>query len=662
MNRLTRSILAIFFVMVIAVSGIWLSENLLKTVRKDLTEQNLYTLSDGSKEIIAGLKQPITMKLFYTKTAAVNSSNDQIRYYNNYYTFVRALLEEYQINSGGNIKLEVIDPRPYTEEELAAVRYGLRRIPMSEEENFIFGLVVQTQFGVTKVIDFFMPDRQQLVEYDISYLIDTAITRQKRRLGVLSSLDLIGDTPYMAQMKRMQNQQPKKKWAIIGELEKKYDVVTVPANTQEINDVDILLVIHPKDFPETTLFAIDQFILKGGRAIVAVDPYCVSDMPDTQQRMQGGQHSAKSNLAKLLSTWGLVMPANTFAGDLMLTHAEATRPGQHPELILPLLELKSAHGCFNADQPMTAQLNSVQMFFSGVLKVKETISDDDPAAGLTHTPLLTTSEKGNSWRAEEYELMMPDYGEFVRRFRTGQEPVTVATMVSGTFKTAFPEGIQVPDESADALAEGGEAKEAIKTVTGLTESVEPCTVVVLADVDMLSNLVAFNPQALQMGLSMPVGDNSSLVSNAIEDLSGSSQLISIRSRGNYRRPFTVVDKIEAKANAETAEEEARIMDQIKGFEKDLNLKLQAIEGENAGKLIGQTIIEEKKNIELELRKMEKELLDVKNRKRVKVEALKSKMRNFCTLLGPGIMLVVAILLGIYRTTKRRRYISHAGDA
>lgn len=657
MNRLTRGILAIFLVMVIAVSAISLSGGVLKNVRADLTAQKLYTLSGGTKEILASLKQPITMKLFYTKTAAINSSIDQIRYYNNYYTFVRALLEEYQANGGGNVKLEVIDPRPYTDEELAAVRYGLRRIPLGEDENFIFGLVVQTQFGVTKVIDFFTPDRQQLVEYDISYLIDTAITRDKRRLGLLSSLDLMGDTGYMAQMKRMQNQQPKQKWAIVGELEKKYDVVTVPTDTQEITDVDILLVVHPKDLPEQTLFAIDQFILKGGRAIVAVDPYCVSDMPDMQQRMQGAEHDATSNLARLLSTWGLVMPANTFAGDLMLTRSESTRRGQRPEPILPLLQLNSAHHCFNADQPMTAQLNSVQLFFAGVLKVKEI----DTAAGLTHTPLLMTSEKGNSWTADEQELMMPDYGGFVRRFRTGQQPVSMAYMVSGTFRTAFPEGIQVSDETAEAPADG-DAAPAMKTLTGLTESLEPCAVVVLADVDMLSNMMAFNPQAMQFGMTVPVGDNSSLLFNAIEDLSGSTQLISIRSRGNFGRPFTVVDEIEAAADASTAQEEARIMAEIQGFENQLNEKIRAIEGENKGQLIGQTIIEEKQKIELQLRAAEKQLRDIKMQKRRQVETLKSKLRNFCTLLGPGIMLAVAIVLGMYRATKRRRYISHASDA
>ena len=348
MNRMTRAIIAIFFIVVTCVSAISLCQGLFKNTRSDMTEHKLYTLSGGTKEILAGLKQPITMKLFYTKTAAMQAS-DQIRYYNNYYTYVKALLEEYEVQADGKVKLEVIDPRPYSEEELAAIRYGLKRFPISEDENFIFGLVVQTQFGATKTIEFFAPDRQQLVEYDISYLIDTAMTRQKKRLGILSSLDLIGDTGYMAQMKQMQGQQPKPKWGLVSHLEEKYDVTSVAADTDEIKDVDFLLVVHPKDLPEKTLFAIDQFILAGGRAIVAADPHCVADMPDMQQRYSGG-HDSSSIPTKLLSSWGLTMPAKTFAGDRKLSVIGATRPGQRPERILGVMKLESAYGCFNTEK------------------------------------------------------------------------------------------------------------------------------------------------------------------------------------------------------------------------------------------------------------------------------------------------------------------------
>ena len=271
MNRTVKITMAITFIVVIAVSLVSIVHKLGKSMRLDITERKLYTLSDGTKQILNGLTQPITIKLFYSKTASMKAP-DQIRFYTNYYTFVRALLEEYVAQSRGNVKLEVIDPRPYTEEEMAAIRYKLKRFTISQEESFFFGLVVQTQFGVTKTIEFFTPDRQSFVEYDISYLIDTAVTRQKTKIGVLSSLPVMGDdvSGYMAYMMRMQGQQPRQAWGIIRQIKEKYEVVSIPADTDTISDVDMLLVIHPKGLPEKTQFAIDQYILKGKRAMIFV--------------------------------------------------------------------------------------------------------------------------------------------------------------------------------------------------------------------------------------------------------------------------------------------------------------------------------------------------------------------------------------------------------
>lgn len=658
MNRTARSLLAIFFIVVIAVSAISITQHLGRSLRFDITEQRIYSLSDGTKAILAGLNQPVTVKLFYTKTAAMKAP-DQIRFYNNYYTFVRALLAEYAAQSNGNLKLEIIDPRPFSEEELAAIRYGLRRFPITQEENFFFGLVVQTEFGATRIIDFFAPDRQQFVEYDISYLIDTAVTRQKKRLGILSALPVMGDSGYMAQMMQMQGQQPKQKWGIVSQLEQKYEVVSIPAEGDAIDEVDLLLVIHPRDLSERMRFAVDQFVLRGGRAVIAVDPHCVIDMPDPMSRMQGVERSAASNLPELLKAWGLEMPANTFAGDRELAVEGSTAPNRRPEKILGILRLQGAKGCFNPDHAASAALNEVTMMFPGVLNIAA--ASDAAASGLEYVPLVSTTDKGNSWQvSNSYELMMPDYAEFMRRFIDGQKPVTMGYLVTGRFKSAFPEGIEVAAEAADG-EQTEQSDEASKTerITGLTEAAEPGAVVVLADVDFISDIVAY--QRTFFGLTT-VGDNSALILNTLEDLSGSSDLISIRSRGNFKRPFTRVDAIEAEADAETAEEEVKIVAQIKGFEQQLNERIRSLEGENKGELINQTILEEKRSIELQLLEAEKRLRDVKMHKRERIESLKVQLRNFCTLPGPALTLLIAIALGIYRSVRRRYYISHASDA
>jgi ABC-type uncharacterized transport system involved in gliding motility auxiliary subunit len=654
MNRTTRAILGIFFVLVIAVSAISICQNLGKQVRWDITERNLYTLSDGTREILSELKQPVTLKLFYTKTAAMKAP-DQIRFYNNYYTYVKALLEEYEIQAKGNVELEIIDPRPYSDEELAAIRYGLRRFNITEDESFFFGLVVQTQFGVTKTIDFFSPDRQEFVEYDISYLIDTAMTRQKTRVGVLSSLPVMGDSDYMLRMMQMQGQQGQRKWGIIAHLEQQFDVSSIPADTDTISDVDLLLVIHPKDLPEKTRFAIDQFVLKGGRAIVCVDPYCIADPPDRQQQFSGVEHDASSNLSPLLKAWGLEMPAMTFAGDRLLAVTGSPNPNQRPEKILSVLKLNSTENCFNKDNPIVAELGEVTTVFSGVLK---TLPPDENSPELKHLPLLMTSKEGNSWTIDNpYELMMPDYGAFMRRFRDGTEPVVMGYMVTGKFRSAFPDGIVIPNEAADENADPNEPKS--QTVTGLTEATESGAVVVIADVDFLSDIVAY--QRTFFGLAA-VGDNSTLVLNALENLFGSNRLISIRSRGSYERPFTVVNDIETKAEEETIDETRKIEAQIQGFQTQLNEKLQSLQNENKGELINQTILDEKKDIELELRDAEKRLRDIKMQKRQRVEKLKEKIRFICTVPGPIFVLLIAVGLGIYRSVKRKRYISHASDS
>ena len=280
MNRTIRAILGAVLILIIAFSGITICQNVGGRLKVDITDQGLYTLSDGTKAILGKLNQPIKAKLYYAKTAAMKAP-DQIQYFNNYYEFVRALMEEYVAVSHGKVELELIDPRPFSDEEEQAIRHGLQRFPITQEETFFFGLVVQTQFGVDKVIPFFSPDRHNFVEYDISFLIDTAITKQKKKIGVMSSLPVMGQdaSDYMTRMMQMQGQQPEPPWTIVQQLRNKYEVETVATDVNEVNDVDILIVVHPKDLPERTQFAIDQFVLKGGRTIVCVDPHCISDRP-----------------------------------------------------------------------------------------------------------------------------------------------------------------------------------------------------------------------------------------------------------------------------------------------------------------------------------------------------------------------------------------------
>jgi len=682
MSRTLRAALGTILVLIIAFSGISICQNIGKRVRVDVTDQGLYTLSKGTKSILSKLNQPIKARLFYAKTAAMKGP-DQIRFFNNYYTFVRALLDEYVAASNGMVELEVIDPRPFSNEEEQAMRYGLKRFPMSEEENFVFGLVVQTQFGVEKTIPFFSPDRQNFVEYDISYLIDTAITRQKKKIGVMSSLPVMGQdmSDYMARMMQMQGQQPEPPWTIVEQLRKEYEVTTVGTDVNDINGVDILLVVHPKGLPEKTQFAIDQFVLKGGRAIICVDPHCIADQPQ-RNPMQMSVQDQSSNLERLLRTWGLEAPKNTFAGDRGLAVEAAVRRDQRPEKIIGYLNLTP--GCFNKDSVITTNLNQVRVLFAGTLKEvdlakkPQQVKGTDPnkaqeekqtpqMPAIQRTPLIMTTATGNAWTVTSpVDLMFPDPAKLMDRFIEGTEPVKMGYLVTGRFKSSFPEGIEVEVEAKEADkdeqdkdSDPNKPKMVKKHVTGLTEATTDCAVVVFSDVDFLTDQMAY---ANSFFGKMTVGDNSALLVNTVEDLGGSGDLISIRSRGNYKRPFTVVDKVEQEAEKETADEVTLINAQIEGFNQKLQELVSSAKGEDKEAVVGDKIVQQKRDLELKIHTAQRQLRAVQAKRRERIEQLGSTLKMLNVVSVPAVVMVIALVLGIWRGVRRRHYISHASDA
>ena len=663
MNRTIRAIIGVIFVLVITFCAISICQNIGRGLKLDVTDEKLYTLSDGTRAILAKLNQPVKVRLYYAETAALKGP-DQIRYFNNYYQFVKALLEEYAAAAKGMIDLQVIDPRPFSEDEVQALRYGLKRFPITEEENFFFGLVLQTQFGVEKVIPFFSPNRQNFVEYDITYLIDTAITRQKRTIGIMSSLGVMGDavSGYMAQMMRMQGQTPRPTWTIVKQLRQQYEVTSIAADVNEITNVDILLVIHPKDLPKKTLFAIDQFVLKGGRTIVCVDPHCFADRPNRTAMQMGTPPSQSSELNILLRTWGLEMPENTFAGDRTLALKASLERNQRMEKIIGFLNLTP--GCFSTDNVTTAELNQIRVLFSGVLKEVADSNDEQGSNKIERRPLLTTTNRGNSWKvAGPYELMMLNPSRLMNNFVDGTEPVVMGYLVTGRFASSFPEGIDIGVESSkegtsDKVKDPNEDRKTTKRITGLTEASEDCVVAVFADVDFISDTLAYRESFFG---KIVVGDNSALLMNTIDDLSGSSDLISIRSRGNFRRPFIVVDEIERQAEAETAEEEAKINAEIAGFQNELN-QIIATAKKGEEEVIGSAILKKKKALELKIHQAQRQLRQVKMKRRERIEHLGIMLRSFNMLMAPTVILIIAIVLGVRRSVRKRHYISHASDS
>ena len=670
MGRTVRTIAAVLLIGIITFCAIIICQNLGKGLRLDITDQKLYTLSKGSRAILGKLNQPLKLKLYYTKTAA-RKAPDQIRYYNNYFYFVQALLQEYARAAKGMLRLEIIDPRPYSDEEEEALRYGLRRFPMPDEESFFFGLVLQTEFGVVKTISFFSPDRQNFVEYDLSQLIDTAITREKKRIGILSSLPVMGEdvTGYMAQLMRMQGQRPAPPWTIVQQLEQQYDVKKFETQTREITDVDTLLVIHPKDLPEKTLFAIDQFVLKGGRAIIFVDPRCIADNPRPLPGQTQPPTEPTSDLNKLLQTWGLEMLKDRFAGDRSL--AMGGQPGRNERFQKLIGFLGLTRECFNADNIITANLNEVRMLFPGVLQKLTSGKRNKDTRENQIIPLLQTTNRGNTWKVEgPWDWVRINWERMMSYFTDGYEPVVMSYLVTGSFKSAFPNGIELPEESSEAKSgeEKNESKSndeiadsnAAKKLTGLTEASTDCAVIIIADVDFISDIEGVAYQDTIFGKAA-VSNNSDLLLNAIEYLGGSSELIAVRSRGSFQRPFVVVEKIKADAERETAAEIARRNAEIELLQKELQ-KIVASAKEGEESIVAASIEKKRREAVLKIRKAQRELRAVQRKRYVKIDQLGNTLQNINTWSAPAVILVLAIILSIRRSVLRRRYVSHASDA
>ncbi|MBN1663558.1 MAG: Gldg family protein [Deltaproteobacteria bacterium] len=664
MNRTIRAIIAVIFVGVIMFCAISIAHNFGKSIRFDITDRKLYTLSEGTKAILGKLRQPIKMKLYYTKTAVMKAP-DQIRVYNNYYFFVEALLKEYIRASEGMLELEIVDPRPYSDEETEALRYGIRKFSITEEENFFFGLTVQTQYGTVKTIPFFAPDRQNFLEYDISYLIDTVTARQKKRIGILSSLPVMGDetSGYMAQMMAMQGQKPRPVWAVIQQLRDQYEVNKIETTADEIKDVDILLVIQPKNFSEKTLFAIDQFVIRGGRAIVLVDPFCVVDQPTPMEMQMAPKIPQKgSDLNRLLKKWGVEMPSKTFVGDRSLVLEASMGPDAKPEKIMGYLML--TRECMNPESAISANLNQVRILIAGALNP----TSQDPKDKEHHirlTPLIQTTGIGNVFKNDTMEMTMQyNPGSLIKKFIDGKKPVVMGYQLRGRFKSNFPKGIDVtvdekPDNQQPAPgADGTKKKPATRHITGLKKSSAECVVVVFSDVDFISDIIAYRQTFA--GLSV-AGDNVALLMNTIEDMTGSNDLIAMRSRGSFQRPFLVVDKIEQEAAKRTAQEEEKINAEIAGFQQELQ-KIGSSINEGDNKLLEKTILEKKKTIEVNIHEAQRKLRNVKMKQRKSIEQLGDKLRNLNTWSAPVVILVIAIVLGIRRSVRRRHYISHASDS
>ncbi|MFC1742362.1 Gldg family protein [Candidatus Riflebacteria bacterium] len=636
MNRFF-SLLGIILLGLLCANINYIASKKFKNIRLDFTERGLFTLSEGTRAILKKIQSPLKAKLYYAKTASLKGP-ESLRFYNNYYTYIKELLLEYEGVAGKNkFRLEVIDPRPDTDEEADALKYGLKRFQITEEENFFFGLAVLNEAGNEEVIPFFAPEKQDFVEYEISKLITSVNKESKKKLGVISSLPVLGDdiSGFMAQMMRMQGKQVRQAWISFQVLKQSYELQKIETSVDKIPDVDVLLVVHPKNFSDKTLYAIDQYIMGGGKAIFFVDNYCYADQPvATRNPLQSMVAARNSSINKLLKGWGVEQVEKLFPGDHSLAQRVPLKPGQTAGRFLGFLRFGKSS--LNQNDIITSQLNDIQMIFPAALKSSLTASNSKQ---LTIVPLIETTDKAGFYAMDVWEFQQPDGEKILEKFVPGKEKLMLAAKIYGTFSSNFPSG---PPEEKDKDKKAGkdekdnEKERAKRKKEHLKESKKETSIIVFSDVDFFTDNFAF--QRTFFGPAAKNG-NHNIILNSVENISGTNDLIRIRARGRFKRPFIREHAIQKEADHKT---ELKIKDlniKIKKFQSDLQ-GLQSKANKENIQLLQAEAIKKQKELRHEIAKYQKQLRVVKRKRRQKIEELESDLRFINLFLMPVIMALI----------------------
>lgn len=525
--------------------------------RLDLTAESVYSLSPGTKAMLGKVEEPIALELYFTK----NASGLPIAY-KNYATRVQEMLRQYVRASGGKLTLDIINPRPDTPEEERATAAGLTaQVAQTGGEQFFFGLVV-IQADQQKTIPAFTPQREQFLEYDLSKLIYSVQQFDKRKLGLLTSLPLQGSSPQEMQMMMMMRRQPQPSQFIAEEWSQSFELVTVePTATELPANLDALAVIHPQNLTPKLQFAIDQFLLGGKPVFLCVDPSSqyFKRQSNPQQMMMGGpQPNTSSDLPTLLGGWGLTYNSQKVLGDQVSATQVQTQTGIARYPIW--LSLRAEN--FNSTSMATAQLNSMLFIEAGSIAPK-------PEAGLTFTPLVETSSQAGDLEAMTLQFAQPDD---IGRQLTPSGKKTVAALVTGKFKSAFPNGAPAEEKPADDAKKEETPKPAETQPAGphLKESTGTSTLLVVADTDWLFDdysVRKFN--FFGQTAAEPFNDNLAFGANAVDFLAGSQDLVSIRGKGSSLRPFTVVRHMEVEAQKKYQEKLTALEAQLSSVQAKL---------------------------------------------------------------------------------------------
>jgi len=615
--------------------------------RIDLTEDRLYSLSDGTKSIVANLEEPLELIFFYSDSATEDAP--QIRSYGNR---VQELLNEIVIASSGNLRLSVIDPEPFSEEEDLATQYGVRAVPVSQGAQAIyFGLVVvqdvdpdEVPLGVrvSEIMPLIRPDLEQFLEYEFMKLIVKVGNPDRQVVGLLTGLEIDGGfNPVVGQAT-----QP---WMVMDVMRQLYEVKRVDTTSAEIDsDIDILVMIHPQGLSEKMLYAIDQYVMAGGEALVFLDPNADSLVT---RAPQGNLIPAgmSSELPGLLNSWGVSFDASKVLTDNELALRVSLGQNQRPIPHLGMLGVQRNY--LSQDDIVTNGLETINMSSVG------TISQADSATTLFEPIIVSSTDAMLMDTALLEDVTDPSilFDEFI----SANQSYVIAARVSGEVNSAFPEGRPAetdPVQESDAIDDTNSQEQAATDSSGaphLAASEGPINLLIFSDTDMLSDRMWVQVgQFMGQRIPQPFANNGDLVINALDNLSGGADLAGIRSRGRYSRPFTRVVNLQREADDRLRQEEAVLLDRLAETEKELANLNQTEDGQ----IIGQITPE----IEEEVDRFNEELLDTRRRLRdvqyqltEDIEQLGSRLLAINTFMIPVLLTLILLAVGYLRSRRRK---------
>ena len=651
MNTKTLSLagLAVALALLFAVNI--LASSVFTSARVDLTENHLFTLSQGTRNIVSGLKEPITLRLYLSGNLVRN-----LPAINSYASRIKGLLDEYQRASNGMIKVHIIDPEPFSEEEDRAVGYGLSGVPVNNGDDKLYmGLVGTNSVDNEDVIPFLSTNRESFIEYDITRMVYNLSNPQLPVIGLMSSLPINGLGPREA---LRGTSAPA--WTVMDQVNKLFDVETIEPDATEIpKKVDVLLLVHPKRLSDRTLYAIDQFVLRGGRALVFIDPYSESDhmVPQSMGMLPA---TKSSQLKKLFTAWGIESEPGKVVGDLQLAAKVRTQRNQQILTIDYPVWLNTLPENFDPNDPVTADLGNITFATPGYLQPLEN-------ATTNFEPLISTTDNAALYDESQFLNPNADPEDLLRNYKPGGHALVLAARIQGPAKSAFPDGppadkgkgdTNKDDKSSDATGSGEKAADADKPAPHLSESKEDINVIVVADTDILADRFWVQVQEfLGHRIAIPSAANGAFLVNALDNLVGSNDLISVRNRGSFVRPFQKVNSIRREAEIKYRQKEQQLIKRLDETEKRLVELEKAKEGGDGGLILSPEQQQELVQFRQEKVSIRKDLRDVRRNLRRDIDNLDTRLKFLNIALIPILIGIGGLAAGLWRIHRRR---FHAG--